>query len=202
VLIFAIWAFHRTVFSSERVFKSLEIVSPISPALLFDFTTNILLLFVINHWQPNPTVVWSLRGPIYGIAQTLYLGLYLLYMDLALILLFIPANRKLEQPMQDGPFAYIRHPIPLVHLLSLWLVPYMTVGHLTWTVVFTVYILFDCAWNEHRLTSQFGHAYEEYRKKTYWFDDIIDRHGLPTHFAVVLFLVLVILVKVVYGLVN
>lgn len=58
---------------------------------------------------------------------------------------------------------YVRHPLYLGILLSLWSVPVMTAGHLLFSMGLSSYILAGIWFEERDLTAQFGERYRRYR---------------------------------------
>ncbi|RIL09111.1 MAG: hypothetical protein DCC75_07325, partial [Proteobacteria bacterium] len=110
------------------------------------------LLFVL--WQPIPIVIWDtqnllLRGVLYGICLlggfTVVLTSFLInHFDLFglrqawLYLRGKPyKNLRFTKP---GPYKWVRHPLYVGWLLTMWATPNMTVGHLFFAAAFTSYI--------------------------------------------------------------
>jgi len=68
----------------------------------------------------------------------------------------------------DGMYAYVRHPMYLLHICYLWLVPNMTVSHLIFSLCATTYIILGSNHEEHRLITKFGNVYKEYKRNVTW----------------------------------
>ncbi|HEX8409078.1 MAG TPA: hypothetical protein VF883_09450 [Thermoanaerobaculia bacterium] len=63
-----------------------------------------------------------------------------------------------------GPFRLTRHPLNLAPLPSFWLTPHMTTRRLAFNVIATLYLVLGSVHEEVRLRSQYGEAYERYRR--------------------------------------
>jgi protein-S-isoprenylcysteine O-methyltransferase Ste14 len=60
-------------------------------------------------------------------------------------------------------YRYVRHPLYVGLLLSLWSAPVMTAGRLLFALGLTAYILIGIAFEERDLVQQFGERYRAYR---------------------------------------
>jgi len=76
-------------------------------------------------------------------------------------------RRELPQARFRTPMLYrfVRHPLYLGLLLSLWSVPVMTAGRLLFALGFSVYILIGIGFEERDLLRQFGEIYRTYREQ-------------------------------------
>lgn len=74
-------------------------------------------------------------------------------------------HRALPEAQFKTPllYRYVRHPLYLGLLLSLWSVPRMTAGRLLFALGLSVYILTGIAFEERDLLAQFGERYRRYR---------------------------------------
>ncbi|MBS0493200.1 MAG: isoprenylcysteine carboxylmethyltransferase family protein [Proteobacteria bacterium] len=74
-------------------------------------------------------------------------------------------HRALPEAQFKTPllYRYVRHPLYLGLLLSLWSVPRMTAGRLLFALGLSVYILIGIAFEERDLLAQFGERYRRYR---------------------------------------
>ena len=66
------------------------------------------------------------------------------------------------------PWLYrlVRHPLHLGTMTVLWATPTMTVGHLLFAVVMTIYIVIGIHYEERDLVRHFGDSYREYQRET------------------------------------
>ena len=62
-------------------------------------------------------------------------------------------------------YRYVRHPLYVGLLLSLWCVPVMTFGRLLFALGLSAYILIGIAFEERDLLQQFGERYRAYRQE-------------------------------------
>lgn len=68
--------------------------------------------------------------------------------------------------MINGLYHWIRHPIYTFGLVFIWLIPRMTTNLLALNLGFTTYLLAGALLEERKLVTEFGDAYEQYRRQT------------------------------------
>lgn len=135
-------------------------------------------LYVV--WQPIGGVVWDVPR---GLARACVVGLYLCGWLLLLYTTFLIDHfdlfglkqvwRRLSQRPYRAPafrtpslYKLVRHPLYIGWLTIFWAAPTMTVAHLLFAVVTTVYILIAIRWEERDLETAFGNVYTEYKQRT------------------------------------
>ena len=75
--------------------------------------------------------------------------------------------------INDGLYAYVRHPIYLAALVFIWLSPEMTLNRLVLWAVLSIYIVIGAYFEERKLLREFGSEYADYKARTpmlipYW----------------------------------
>jgi methanethiol S-methyltransferase len=140
--------------------------------------SSLILLLLFWQWRPIPTPVWQIDGT----AAWLLTGVYWLgwltvlastfmidHFDLSGLRQAFFALRGAEIPGQSfkTPLLYkiVRHPLMLGLLLAYWATPEMTVGHLLFAIMNTVYILVGLQFEERDLIAEFGTTYQQYRRR-------------------------------------
>jgi len=138
---------------------------------------SVLLLTVIELWQPMPWTVWNIGWRPAVI--TLEVLFWLVWVQV-LIYTFLINHFDLfglqqvwnywrdvpyEPPkfVTPGPYRVVRHPIYLGTLVAFWTTPHMTLGHLFFAVVCTAYIVVAIRWEERDLITFHGESYRTYR---------------------------------------
>jgi methanethiol S-methyltransferase len=141
--------------------------------------SSLCLIALFYLWQPIGGTVWTVRNPT---------GVAILYTLFALGWLLVPATtflinhfdlfglRQVWLYLRDkeyiqlkfatpGLYRYVRHPLYVGWLLAFWSIPTMTVTHLAFAVVTTVYILIAIQFEERDLVDIHGNAYAGYRRQ-------------------------------------
>ena len=133
-------------------------------------------------WQWRPIVepaIWKMEHPAVVIAldAVFWLGWAVLLTSTFLINHFElfglrqvfarSRGQVIPAPEFRTPLFYrrVRHPIYLGFLLGFWATPYMTAGHLLFSVATTGYILIGIYFEERDLVAQFGDRYRRYREQ-------------------------------------
>jgi len=131
-------------------------------------------------WQPIGGVLWSVPE---GAPRLAIIGLYVIGWLLLLYTTFLIdhfdlfgltqvwrnlTGQSYRPPRFHTPSLYkaVRHPLYIGWLIIFWAAPVMTLAHLLFAVVTTLYILIAIQLEERDLVSAFGRTYEAYRART------------------------------------
>jgi methanethiol S-methyltransferase len=120
-------------------------------------------------WQVENSVGAALLWGLFGVGWLLVLISTFLINHFELFGLqqvFARLRRRVVPEVQFKTpllYRYVRHPLYLGLLLSLWMVPRMTAGRLLFAVGFSAYIGVGIAFEERDLIAQFGDRYRRYR---------------------------------------
>ncbi|WP_438422291.1 methanethiol S-methyltransferase [Aquimarina macrocephali] len=154
----------------------------INPAIersTYVLLSSLLLLLIYWKWQPITTVVWEAENMISTILTVIFfLGWSIVFLSTFMISHFeLFGLTQIYENFKDKELSYpkfqvnlfykiVRHPIMLGFVIAFWASPTMTLGHLLFTVVTTVYIFVAVKFLEERdLKKIIGKDYEEYQKK-------------------------------------
>ena len=136
-----------------------------------------ILLAVTQFWQPIPRTIWQAEArPLVLVLQVLFwLGWLQVFVGTVLIDHFdlfglkqvwkYWKNTAYEPPkfVTPGPYRMVRHPIYLGFVVAFWSTAHMTVGHLFFAVMCSVYIVLAIQFEERDLISFHGEKYRIYR---------------------------------------
>jgi len=140
--------------------------------------TNIALALLFYAWQPMGGEMWTIhdslgQGLMYGLfaigwgivlAATLMINHFDLF---GMRQVWFHLRKQEYTPLQfKTPALYraVRHPLYVGWLLVFWSTPTMTVAHLAFALMTTIYILMAIQWEEKDLVAAHGKAYQEYRR--------------------------------------
>jgi protein-S-isoprenylcysteine O-methyltransferase Ste14 len=140
---------------------------------------SLVLLLVFWQWRPMPAVVWNLPYPrlIAALTALSFFGWLVVFTSTFLINHFElfglhqVANNLTGRPMPLPRFrapllyGFVRHPLYLGFIIAFWATPTMTVGHLVFAAVTTLYILAAIQLEERDLIDVFGDEYRSYRTR-------------------------------------
>jgi methanethiol S-methyltransferase len=141
--------------------------------------SSLALILLFSMWQPIGGVVWSVDGTA---ATVVLRTLFAFGWSLVLIATFLIDHFDLfglrqvwlyliGQPYTPRPFAtpgvyrLVRHPLYVGWFLAFWMTPAMTAAHLLFAVATSAYILIAIQLEERDLVREFGHTYEDYRRR-------------------------------------
>ena len=181
LLLLALFGVQHSVMA-RRGFKRwwTRVVPPAVERSTYVLATCAVLALMFRFWVPiEAPVVWRVE---HGAGVALLWGLFGLGWLLVLVSSFLINHFELfglqqvharltQRTVPESPFTtpllyrYVRHPLYVGLLLSLWAVPVMTTGRLLFALGFSVYILIGIAFEERDLLRQFGDRYRTYREQ-------------------------------------
>lgn len=139
----------------------------------------LFLILAMWQWRPMPQVIWELDGLFATVMMLLFgMGIAILLMSTFLIDHFelfgikqvLNANtaKALPEPVFKTPMLYkfVRHPMQLGVLITVFATPVMTVGHLVFAGAMAAYILVGLYFEERSLCREFGQTYRDYQQTT------------------------------------
>lgn len=154
-----------------------KFVPPLLERSTYVLTASLVLLTVVQFWQPLPGTIWAVHNSAaVKLLQSLFwFGWALLFICTVLIDHFdlfglkqvwkYWRNETYEPPTfrTPGPYRLVRHPLYLGFLIAFWSAPRMTSGHLFFAVMCTGYILVAIQLEERDLVTFHGESYRIYR---------------------------------------
>jgi methanethiol S-methyltransferase len=142
------------------------------------FASSILLL-LFALWRPIPATVWRVDAPVgvivlqslfaFGWATVFFSTFMIGHFDLfglKQVWLNLRSRARPADPFRTPAlYRIVRHPIMLGFLIAFWATPFMTVGHLLFSVATTAYILIAVQLEERDLIAAHGESYRRYRRE-------------------------------------
>jgi protein-S-isoprenylcysteine O-methyltransferase Ste14 len=142
--------------------------------------SSLALALLFTAWQPLGGTVWDVADPagraalwsVYALGWvTVLLCTFLInHFDLfGLRQVWLHLRGRPYTPLRfgmPGPYRLVRHPLYVGWLIAFWVTPTMTITHLLFAVVTTLYILAAIRLEERDLVDLHGPAYAEYRART------------------------------------
>ena len=140
---------------------------------------SLALILLFWQWRPMLDVVWSVKNSAaslvlqviffagWGIVllSTFLIGHFDLF-GLKQVYLYQVGKAYTSSGFKTpGLYRIVRHPIMLGFIIGFWATPKMTVGHLVFAFVTTVYILVAIQFEERDMIGVHGETYEEYRRR-------------------------------------
>jgi len=173
-------AVQHTVMARPR-FKQwwTKIVPPAIERSTFVLLTNLIFVLLFWQWRPVTDVVWHVDNAVgsgllwavfaAGWGLVLYSTVLIDHFDLfGMRQVWLHARQQPHAPPQfqvTSLYRFVRHPLLLGWMIAFWATPHMSVGHLTFAVVTTVYMLAAIQIEERDLTRHHGEPYAQYRRK-------------------------------------
>jgi methanethiol S-methyltransferase len=145
----------------------------------FVLLASSILLLTFWQWRPLPDIVWKVSHPAayYGLSAlslagwgiVLIASFMVSHFDLfGLRQVWFRLRARAYRPVGFrlvGFYKLVRHPLMVGFLIAFWATPTMTVGHLFFAIMTTLYIFFGTHIEERDLIKEHGESYMEYRRK-------------------------------------
>jgi protein-S-isoprenylcysteine O-methyltransferase Ste14 len=181
VILLSVFALQHSIMARPAFKKWFTtIISPAMERSTYILLSSLALLLIYWQWQPITTIVWKIENEIVSLFLT---GIFFLGWLIVLLSTFMInhlelfglaqifdnlKNKKTPNPKFQTNYLYklVRHPLMLGFLIAFWATPTMTVGHLLFTLVTTIYIFVAVKYLEERdLKKVIGKDYETYQKE-------------------------------------
>jgi len=157
-----------------------SIISPAIERSTYVLLSSLALILMYWKWQPMKAIIWEAENETVALVLTgvFFLGWLVVFLSTFMInhfelfglkQIFDNLKNKLtENPKFQTNYLYkiVRHPIMLGFIIAFWATPLMTVGHLIFAIITTLYILIAVKYLEEKdLRKSIGKEYEEYQKE-------------------------------------
>jgi protein-S-isoprenylcysteine O-methyltransferase Ste14 len=164
----------------------------------YTLLSSLALIALFAFWQPIGGEIWNVSSPIgeallygacaFGWGLVLFSTFLINHFDLfGLRQVWLQLLNKPYTPLLFKTpvlYRYVRHPLYVGWLCVFWATPTMTVTHLVFAVVTTVYILIAIQFEERDLVDAHP-EYEEYRRRVPMLVPIKKRHQAVRESAIV-----------------
>lgn len=181
LVLLSIFAVQHTVMARPGFKKWwTKIVGPAMERSIFVLLASLALLLMYWQWQSISVIIWHVENPVIaGIIKGFFaLGWLIVLLSTFMVNHFhlfglkqVIDNLK-NKPQAELTFTkrylykFVRHPIMLGFLIAFWATPTMTLGHLLFAVVTTLYIFIAVKFFEEKdLRKSLGEAYANYQRE-------------------------------------
>ena len=173
------WGFLHSLLARPAVKTRMQkILRPHLEAALYSIVASAGLILLCLLYQPIGREVYALDGGPALVVHLIFYGAWALFlycwlhMDLLEVVGLRPILRYLDgtaappEPFRPtGPFLMVRHPVELAFLVAFWASPRMTVGHLLFATLMTLYTFLGIDLEDRKMLDLHGAAYQEYIKR-------------------------------------
>ena len=154
------------------------IPKPVERSVYVLFASSALIL-LFWQWRPMTGIVWDVDNAIgrslllavfaFGWLTVLLSTFMINHFDLFGLRQVYYHSRGTQPPEMNFTtrafYRFVRHPIMVGFIIAFWATPTMTVGHLLFAAVTTMYILVAIQFEERDLVNSHGETYEAYRRE-------------------------------------
>jgi len=178
-LLILAWGFLHS-FMARAAFKAWlqRLLRPHLHAALYAIVSSGGLIALCLLYRPIDREVYALEGGAVLLTRLLFYGGWALfvYCWLHLDLLEVVGLRPILRHHHGqgpgdgafrptGPFLWVRHPVELAFLIAFWSTPRMTVGHLLFAALMTLYTFIGVDLEERKMLDLYGAGYLDYMKR-------------------------------------
>ena len=178
-LLILAWGFGHSFMASPGVRDRIRrLLRPHLERAVYSLTSSVTLILLCLLYRPIAHPVYALEGGAALLTRLLFYAAWALFiycwahLDLLEITGLRPIQRHLDdvpgpaQPFRPGgPFLWVRHPVELSFLLAFWAAPRMTVGHLLFAALMTLYTFIDVDLEDRRMLRLQGAEYADYMQR-------------------------------------
>lgn len=144
----------------------------------FVLIASLILLLLFWQWRPMPDVVWEVQnsagvlvlrvlfwfGWVLVLASSFVIDHFDLF-GLRQVALYLKGKAYTHPGFKITTlYKFVRHPLLLGFIMAFWAAPRMTVGHLVFAIMTTLYILVGIQFEEHDLARVHGQQFTDYQK--------------------------------------
>ena len=180
LLLMSLFALQHSVMARKPFKLWIKRVMPASiERSTYVLLASLSLILLFWQWRPIPTIIWQITQTkiawaMLGLSMTgwlLVFGSTFLISHFELFGLHQVAinlvGRKMPEPRFKTPALYkiVRHPIYLGLIIAFWASPIMSVGHLLFAAVTSIYIFVGIFLEERDLITLFGDEYRNYKRR-------------------------------------
>jgi protein-S-isoprenylcysteine O-methyltransferase Ste14 len=145
---------------------------------VFVLASSACLGLLFWQWRPLPGILWDATDPV---ARVALIALSLAGWAIVFISSFLISHfdlfglRQAYLHLRNRPYTHkafrviglyklVRHPLMVGFIIAFWATPTMTVGHLFFAIMVTLYILVGTRLEERDLVAHFGDRYLHYKR--------------------------------------
>ncbi|EAR00336.1 methanethiol S-methyltransferase [Maribacter sp. HTCC2170] len=181
VILLSVFALQHSIMARPKFKEWLNsIFSQAMERSTYILLSSLALILIYWQWQPITTIVWETENTILSsiITGIFFLGWLIVLLSTFMINHFELfglsqifdnlKNKQTANPKFQTNYLYkiVRHPIMLGFIIAFWATPTMTVGHLLFALVTTIYIFIAVKYLEEKDLRKFiGEKYETYQKE-------------------------------------